>query len=373
MPAPVAAAATPAQPGVAVASTPTRAATFNGDVRALGVFGNTVYVGGTFTRASDASGTVRRRHVAALDATTGQVLGWNPGADGVVDAIAVTRSRVYLGGEFEHVAKGVARRHLAAIRRGPDARVVRGWRFDADRYVKALAVTRHGLYVGGGFTTVGGVPRQRLALVGSRDRLAPRWKPGANDTVLALAVTARRVYVGGLFGRLNGHRPARNLAALSPTTGRVVGNFDPAIRMPVNGLRVSDDVVYVAADGPGGHLQAYGPAGRRLWTASTDGAVNDLAVMDGIVYFGGHFEHVCTTTAVTANGGCVDGQVNRGKLAAVGLKGRLRAWNPNANSLVGAFALRARAGRVFAGGGWTTLNGGTIHQPHYATFIQPRP
>lgn len=364
--------ASAAPPPTVVGSRPVRAATFNGDVRALAVSGDTVYVGGTFTQATDASGTVVRRHVAAIDATTGQLLRWHPAADGAVDAIAVTKTQVYLGGEFEHVARGVARRHLAAIHIGPRARVVRGWRFDADRYVKALAVTRRGLYVGGGFNTLGGRPRQRLALVRPEGILASSWTPRADDTVLALAATSRRVYVGGLFRQLNGHRSAGKLAALTPSTGQLASGFHPVMRIPVHGLRVSDHRVYAAADGAGGHLRSYGPAGRQLMDVSTDGAVNDLAVMDGTVYFGGHFDHVCTTAAVTPEGKCADGRAPRGKLAAVTLNGRLREWNPDANSLVGTFAIRARAGRVFTGGGWTTLNGGTINRPHFARFVQPQ-
>ena len=365
------AAPTSAAPPLVVEPTPARAATFNGDVRALAVLGNTVYVGGTFTRATDARGTVKRKHVAALDATTGQLLRWNPGADGAVDAIAATRSRVYLGGEFEHVARGVARRHLAAVQRGPRGRVVRSWRLDADRYVRSLAATTRGLYVGGGFTSLGGVPRQRLALVRRDGSLSRAWTPGADDTVRALAVTRRRVYVGGVFRRLNGVAQARNLAALAPRSGQLLRGFHPRVRIPVNGVGVSDSVVYAAADGPGGHLRAYGPKGRQLMDITTDGAVNDLAVMDGTVYFGGHFDHVCTAASVVPGGGCVEDRADRGKLAAISLNGRLRAWNPDANSLVGALALRASAGRVFAGGGWTTLNGGRVDRPHFARFVRP--
>ena len=51
----------------------TRTATFNGTVLALAASHGTVYVGGDFSRATDASGTVTRHNLAAVNAATGQL------------------------------------------------------------------------------------------------------------------------------------------------------------------------------------------------------------------------------------------------------------------------------------------------------------
>jgi len=187
-----------------VSSTPSRGATFNGAVRAIAVVGNTVYVGGDFTRARDASGTVVRRHLAALNAATGQLRRWNPGADGSVHALAADERRVYVGGEFEHIA-GKERRHLAAVSQAKRANAVSRWRNDAvNGYVRALAVTPRGLVVGGSFTVLSGAPRSRLGLIRPNGRLDRTWRPGTDDNVLAIEPRRRRVYIGGVFDAVNG-------------------------------------------------------------------------------------------------------------------------------------------------------------------------
>lgn len=364
---PLSAAASPTATSETMRSTPAHAATFNGNVLAIAISHGTVYVGGNFTAARDASGTVQRSHLAAIDATTGQLRRWNPGANGEVDALAATKSRVYVGGEFDHLA-GHVRRHLGAVTTSRQADIVRGWRQDADRYVKALVITKSGLYVGGGFHELGGVSRSGLALVRRTGALDPNWHPRADDTVLALAAHKRRVYVGGLFRTLNGHSEAAKLAAVNRRSGRLVKRFNPLLEINVHGLDISRRLVFAAADGTGGHLRAYGPAGVRRVHVATDGGVNDVAVLGGSVYFGGHFDHVCKSEAVGAHGTCLDGSWQRGKLAAVSRHGRLRRWNPEANSLIGALALAASHHRVFAGGAWQTLRNGAVHRPHFAKF-----
>jgi hypothetical protein len=82
--------------------------------------------------------------------------------DGRVSAIVAMGDRVYLGGYFTHV-NGVARNHLAAI----DATTgqLTPWDPNANDAVLALAISSDGtrLYAGGIFTSVGGAVRNRLA------------------------------------------------------------------------------------------------------------------------------------------------------------------------------------------------------------------
>jgi hypothetical protein len=76
----------------------------NGRVLAIEYSGNTIYIGGKFTSVrppGDPAGTgeVARNHVAAFNATTGNLLqSWNPNTNGTVDAILPTATGVYLGG-----------------------------------------------------------------------------------------------------------------------------------------------------------------------------------------------------------------------------------------------------------------------------------
>ena len=78
----------------------------NGRVNAVVYLGGTVYLGGSFTQVD---GQTRNR-LAACDAATGNLLPWNPNANGVVRALKVSPAgtRVYVGGDFSAVG-GAAR------------------------------------------------------------------------------------------------------------------------------------------------------------------------------------------------------------------------------------------------------------------------
>ena len=72
--------------------------------------GSMVYAGGLFTSIGGQS----RRHVAALDATTGLVTTWDPGADDNVWTLAVSGSTVYVSGDFSIIC-GQSSQGFAAL------------------------------------------------------------------------------------------------------------------------------------------------------------------------------------------------------------------------------------------------------------------
>jgi hypothetical protein len=79
-------------------------------ISALAVSGDTIYVGGCFANVGGQS----RNSVAALSAATGEVLPWNPNANGNVAALSVSGSMVVAAGGFTSIG-GTARYSLAVI------------------------------------------------------------------------------------------------------------------------------------------------------------------------------------------------------------------------------------------------------------------
>lgn len=71
---------------------------------------NSVYVGGCFASV----GGVSRNNLAAIDATTGVILPWNPNANGQVTALVVEGGVVYVAGDFTSIG-GTTRHSLAKI------------------------------------------------------------------------------------------------------------------------------------------------------------------------------------------------------------------------------------------------------------------
>jgi len=350
----------PAKPGAAatvtVTSTPRRAVTFNGTVRAVVYSGKRVYVGGDFTRARNRGRTIERRHVAALSARTGRLLRWNPRPNGPVLAIAARRRSVYLGGDFSRV-RGVRRRNLARVT--VSGRVVRRFRHAPNREVAAMAISGSTLYVGGRFGAVGRRNRDRLAAFNLRNnRIRTRWRPSVSGQVRALATSRRRVYVGGTFSRVNGRRGTEFLSAVGKIRGRLDSSFHPDIDYRVLDLAVTNSGVFAAADGTGGNLRAFRLSGRDRWGLRTDGGVQAVTVLNHRVYFGGHFGSACRV-ATRDPGRCRTRQRTRHKLAAATPRGRLVRWNPDANSALGVVAIDSatRPARVSAGGAFTRVGG----------------
>jgi hypothetical protein len=82
----------------------------------------------------------------------------------------------------------------------------------------------------------------------------------------------------------------------------------------------------------------------------TDGKVNAIVLAHGTIYIGGSFTHV------TPPGG--GAAVARNHLAALNATtGALKPWNPNANGIVNALAVKPNGKTIYAGGHFTRVHG----------------
>jgi hypothetical protein len=347
---------------------PRAGATFNDVVRTVVRAGDTLYVGGLFTSATDSTGTHVRNHVAAVDASTGQLLDWNPNANRPVWSIVVSGDAVYLGGDFSQV-DGRTRRRLAKVSAGTGA-VAGDFVHTASRQVTAMTVSGGSLYVGGKFDAIDGSSRARLAAFDlGTGALRADWRPTANANVLTLDSDSQRIYVGGRFTSLNSRSSAGFLAAVDPADGDLDTTFGPSISYPVSDLELASAAVYAAADGPGGHLRAFAPTdGDDLWDLPTDGGVQAVTEIAGTIYFGGHFDRACREARSTP-GSCRAGDTSRRKLAAADASGDLLSWAPQANSSLGVVAMASGGTeQVAVGGAFTHFRSGAFVRPHFALF-----
>jgi hypothetical protein len=354
--------------GAVVGTSPIPTYQASGRVYVITVANGTVYIGGSFTSVrpagSGGSSTTRNR-VAAFNEATGALLPWNPNVSGTVRAIDVVGSTAYLGGSFTSVG-GAGRRNLAAVDAG-SAGAVQAWNPSAGNEVLDIGHINGTLYVGGDFTTVAGSSRTRLAAFDTSSGSLTSWAPSADGLVKALSVTAdgSKVIVGGDFTHINGTSQS-HIAALDPSTGAPLP-WATHVSYSVIDLDADANGVFVGGGGAGGNFAGLDPStGARQWIGGTNGNVQAITVVGGVVYVGGHYGNYCGQVAGAHTCGH---PTSRPKLLAVDEgTGTLLPWNPGANSSLGVFALAgdAATGNLFAGGDFTTIGGRS--QQRYAEF-----
>jgi hypothetical protein len=288
-------------------------------IEALAVSGGILYVGGRFSQLEAQA----RNNLGAFDTASKSLTSWAPQANGTspsVKALAVSGSTVYLAGSFDHIG-GQARSGFAAV---DTSGSLTAWSPEAtaagQAFGDALAVSASAVYVGGGFTAVGGQPRNAVAAVDPVTAAPTSWNPeaSAGRFVKALALSGSTVYVAGTFTQIGGQ--GRNgLAGLDATTAAASSwNPNPNATVFPNGFPFGGEVDTVAAAG----LQ---------------------------VLAGGSFTSV--------------GGVARNNLAAVDLvTGKATAWNPNVTPIfslinVPISAISAAGGAVYVGGSFSSVGG----------------
>lgn len=262
----------------------------NGVVHALAVSGSSLYVGGMFDTVSGLSAA----NIAKWNGTEWETLG--EGVDGVVLAIAISETNVYVGGAFA-VAGGVSATNIAcwngeswsALGAGVDNE-------DGSGNVAALAVLGSNLYAGGVFTHADAVSASNIACwngsawsaldagLGDPD---PENIPG----VSVLAVRGTDLIAGGSFTTAGGVF-ATNIACWNGSAWSALGGGTDGT---VLALAASGTNLYVG----GSFLMAGGVAATNIacWNGSTwsalgagvDETVFAIALSGNNLYAGGAF------------------------------------------------------------------------------------
>lgn len=345
-----------------------------GGVDALVASGSTLYAGGQFSSV----GGLTRHHLAAISRSSGEGTAWAPEPDRRVRALALRGSTtLFVGGEFSSIG-GAKRELLAALdtvsgeATAWDAQVA-----NVDSHsvgmVRALALAGSTLYVGGRFTEVGGQARTSLAALDASSAAVASWSPtleAAEGTpggsVYTIETLGSRVYVGGSFGFVAGER-RRAVAAFDPAGGLTPWEPHPNSGAEILSLSASDLFVYV-----GGTFSGAGPPRARIphlvkldangaidtgWRPDPTGAPAALALSGESLYVGGGFSEI-------------DGETRWGLAALDRLTGEVSDWNPDASSSDGWWdpaepaavtSLATQGSTVYASGQFDELGGASRH------------
>jgi FG-GAP-like repeat len=268
-----------------------------GHVDAIAVSGSDVYIGGDFTTA----GGISANRIAKWNGSSWSALG--SGVSGgvasittKVNALAASGSNIYVGGNFT-TAGGVNTNYIAKWNGSNWSALGTGVRdIGGFNSVVALAVSGNDVYAGGGFKTIGGVSVNGIAKWDGASWSA--LGSGVDGDIYAIAVNGSNVYVGGGFSTAGGVNNVNSIAKWNGTIWSTLGN---GVNSTVRAIAVSDSNVFVG----GVFTSAGGSSVNRIakwdgtrWLALGSGikrggfeaTVFDLAVKGDELYVGGFFK-----------------------------------------------------------------------------------
>jgi len=338
---------------------PNQAGTNFRPINAIAIVGDTVYVGGEFL-SYGTNTTVRNRLAASKRTGNGRpALAWTASVDPTstiydvnnphtVNTLKVVNGKVYVGGGFSSVG-GQTRSNIAAIDRMTGV-VDATWNPGASSAVQTITPYSANLYAGGNFTSVNGSLRNNLAAIDATTNTVTAFDPSPDGSVTAMALSGSSLYVGGNFTNIGGAAKT-GLAELNKTTGLASSfMFNTA---GIFSLSAYNNKLYV-----GGQFSMIGDSTRNslgeidltagqvtVWDPNVNGGVYSIIPTDSVIYAAGNF-----TT--------MGGQPRVFLAAANAATGAVTSWDPSQNSCDYMIRKITTAGTVlYAGGGFTTIGG----------------
>lgn len=262
-----------------------------GVVLAMALSGDDLYVGGSFTNAD---GNANADRVARWDITDGtwNALGGDADIGNTVRAIGVIGTDVFVGGDFVNADAIAAADYIARW----DGAAWNALATGANNAVYAIAVSGTNLYIGGNFGAVSGV-----ASTGGIARWdGASWNAVGSGTgqIRALAMVGGNLYAGGLFNNGGGNANADKIGYWNGTSWNALGT---GLNNTVNSLAECGAGVCVGGifSEPGGVANASklarwdGSSWNGFATGGFDhGTVLAFTAYQGDVYVGGTFYDV---------------------------------------------------------------------------------
>jgi uncharacterized delta-60 repeat protein len=317
-----------------------------------------IIICGNFTNVG---GTVRN-YIARLNADSTLDVGFNPDVIGtypnnyVLSIALQPDGKALIGGGFSFV-NNTERNRIARL--NADGTLDTAFNPDVGSFpwggVFSIVLQSDGkILIGGDFTSVGGITRNRIARLNADGTFDTGFNPNANSPVQPIAVQPDgKILIGGQFTSVGG--TARNRIARLNADGTLDTGFDPNANSTANSIAVQPDGKIIV----GGQFTTVGGTARnyiaRLNTNGTldtgfnpnaNGSVVSLALQsDGKIIIGGQFTSVGGTT--------------RNRIARLNADGTLdTGFDPNASSGVSSISIQSD-GKILIGGQFTSVGGTT--------------
>ncbi len=216
----------------------------NGSVLSIALNGDTVFIAGSFTMVN---GEICGQ-LAALDATMGDLLDFRGrfGQNTVSPAIKrieIYDNKLFAGGSFNRVndggANGVRLSPLDPEKVFPSSQ--------PNNFVKIVVEDGQGGWIiQGTFTQVGDSLRNGFAHIDASGKVSA-WKIVANNSITSMYSVENTLYIGGYFSVINGVN--REKIAAFDIPSQSLKPWNPRITEPARTITADEEVVYAAAGG----------------------------------------------------------------------------------------------------------------------------
>lgn len=310
------------------------AAVTDGSVNAIAQIDGKTVLGGDFDYVGEATGA----GVPFTRAGVPLASGYPRITGSVTTAVDDGSGGLFVSGSITAVG-GIDTRNRWLVHIRSDGSFDSAWDPVIDSAPTRLVVAGSTLYAIGGFTTVGGQPRKRLAAIDATTGAVTSWAPvlGSGNTwsIGDLQLAGSTLYVGGSFTTVDG-QPRAGLAAFDTTTGALSSWTVDLYSASVSALTTANGRLYVAGslqrsstDRFGVGLLAFDQAtGARYaeWSPASSGGVYAMTARDGKIYIGGSFSRA-------------GGEARRNLAAFDAEDGTLTPWNPGTDAYVTTLAV----------------------------------
>ena len=281
--------------------------------------------------------------------------------DGEVHATALSGNTLYFGGLFNYAGTPVQNIAVIDTVTGQKSTKVTSPQVNGSVNV-AVSDGVGGWYIGGSFTSVNGVTRNRIARI-NPDGSVHEFNPNCSGQVTAIVVSSdeKYVYFSGNFNKVGGEDHIC-IAKVSAYSGKTITGWGTELSTYAEVLKISGNYLYMG----GGFTTVNGSSASRLarvnlsdglldqtWLPNPDGYVLCLDINGSTLYAGGSFNSI--------------GSKARNNAAEIRLSdGTATDWNPSPDGTVFdiLFDIYFDSDYVFLGG--TFKNVGSVICSHIA-------
>lgn len=165
----------------------------------------------------------------------------------------ISGNDLYIGGSFTNVS-GISRNKVAAVSIDPNNFSVRNWDPNCNANCNVLVLSGGTMYLGGPFTTVNGQARNGAAAFTSNTSVSGSlltWNPNCatSTNVTCMVLNGADMYLGGAFTKVNGSTRNRVAAVSSdPNSAITLRAWDPNCNGQVNCMVLNGSYMFIGGN-----------------------------------------------------------------------------------------------------------------------------